>query len=198
METTTELISETKQEVSAENITEPQQTQADIQQITTITSVVNSTPMPTTTPVQTTPRPTETDQTTTPVTPEYEYPTHPTHPTYPHPTLTVKGVNKGDKYSYNGIEFTINSIEHILDSIDYDGYCAIRFDINISFTEFISPYCIYNIYNSNDDCIKTGNIKFSSPNIENDYMVSTGGFYTNRIPSDDFTIVIEFPNSQLN
>lgn len=185
-EDTTELISETEQEVinSTENIIEQQQTQANIQQTTIITSV-NSTPVPVqTTPAETTtPRPTET---TTPI------------EEYPNPTLTVKGVNKGEKYSDNDIEFTINSIEHSFHSIGYDGYCAIEFDINISSTEFISPYCIYNIYNSNDDCIETGTITFSHSHIENDYKVSNGHFlHTKRIPSDDFTIVIEFPNSQL-
>lgn len=190
-EDTTELISVTEQDTS-EDVTKQQQT--------TIITSVNSTPVP----VQTTPRltettpprPTETDQTTTPVmiTPEY-----PEYPEYPNPTLTVKGVNKGEKYSYNDVEFTINSVEYSFHSIDYDGYCAIEFDINISSKEFISPYCIYNIYNSNDDCIETGTITFSHSHIENDYKVSNGHFlHTNRIPSDDFTIVIEFPSSQLN
>lgn len=195
-ENTTELISETEQEVinSTENITEQQQTQANIQQTTTVT-LVNSTPAPVQTTPTPRPRPTETDQTTTPVmvTPEY-----PRYPEYPNPTLTVKGVNMGEKYSDNGIEFIINSVEHVFHSIDYDGYCAIEFDINISSTEFISPYCIYNIYNSKDDCIETGTITFSPSHIENDYEVSNGHFlHTDRIPSDDFTIVIEFPNSQL-
>ncbi len=173
-EDTTELISETEQDTS-EDVTEQQQTQANIQQTTTATSV-NSTPIPIqnneSSVVQTTPVPT-----TTPMLIEI---------TYPNPTLTVKGVNKGEKYSEGGIEFTINSIKHVFSFIDYDGYCAIEFDINIS--EYISPYCIYNIYDSNDVCIKTGTIEF---------YVKEGSFHTDRIPSDDFTIVIEFPNSQL-
>lgn len=177
-EDTTELIFETEQEVinSTEDITSQQESQTTVQQTTTVVSV-NSTTVPVqnneSSVVQTTPVPT-----TTPMLIKI---------TYPNPTLTVKGVNKGEKYSENGIEFTINSIKHVFSFIDYDGYCAIEFDINIS--EYISLYCIYNIYDSNDVCIKTGTIEFYD---------RRGRFHTDRIPSDDFTIVIEIPNSQLN
>lgn len=203
----TELISETKKETlsNTDNTTSQQQTQTDIQQITTVTSVnytpapVQTTPMPEITTLRT-PRPTETEQTTTPVLVEYTPPTKP-NPTKT-PTLTVKGI--GETYSYNGIEFTIDSVEYVFHSVDdYDGCCGIHLkNINISLTEPISPYCIYNIYSSDGVCIKTGTIHFCyfdeiSPTNPSDplkLLTVSGSLYTSRMPIDDFTI--EFLNYQ--
>ena len=199
-EDTTKLISVTEHEVinSTENITEQQQTQ----ETTTVTSV-NSTPVP----VQTTPRLTDTTIPTPEIrtTPSFiPIPSETTTPTnkldetikQPMPSLIVNGVTKGEKYSYNDIEFTVDSVKTSFHSVSDDGYCGISLDINISSTESISPYCIYSIFNSNDDCIETGNIKFYSIFEKTGYTAFVH-IRTNRIPSDDFTIVIEFPNSQL-
>ena len=202
-EDTTKLISVTEHEVinSTENITEQQQTQANIQQTTTVTSV-NSTPVP----VQTTPRLTDTTIPTPEIrtTPSFiPIPSETTTPTnkldetikQPMPSLIVNGVTKGEKYSYNDIEFTVDSVKTSFHSVSDDGYCGISLDINISSTESISPYCIYSIFNSNDDCIETGNIKFYSIFEKTGY-TAFDHISNNRIQSDDFTIFIQLPNTQ--
>lgn len=148
-EDTTELISETEQEVinSIENITEQQQTQINVQQTTTVTSV-NSTPAP----VQTTPRPTETT------------PPRPTETTTPDKSLyKIKDViGLGEKYTYNGIEFKISGLTFYNDS---HSYCSLDvFDYEYG-GSFISPetetipisivYFKYDVYDSDGNCVKT-------------------------------------------
>lgn len=150
-EDTTELISETEQEVinSIENITEQQQTQINVQQTTTVTSV-NSTPAP----VQTTPRPTETT------------PPRPTETTTPDKSLyKIKDViGLGEKYTYNGIEFKISGLTFYNDS---HSYCSLHISIinkNIlddpnSYDETglygSKLYTKYEVYDSEGICVKT-------------------------------------------
>lgn len=131
-EDTTKLISVTEHEVinSTENITEQQQTQANIQQTTTVTSV-NSTPVP----VQTTPRLTDTTIPTPEIrtTPSFiPIPSETTTPTnkldetikQPMPSLIVNGVTKGEKYSYNDIEFTVDSVKTSFHSVSDGQYSS--------------------------------------------------------------------------
>lgn len=186
-EDTTELISETEQEVinSTENITEQQQTQVNVQQTTTVTSV-NSTPAP----VQTTPRPTET---TTPIEPEFA----------PNKVLLkgIKGI--GEKYSYKGKEF-------IIDEVAYGDVFYLSFSIDISVTDTFTRsqlpfemYCRYDIYNSNETCVKTGYFKFvcdtyhkpnetTNPSSSSIYLKDyycNSAFKIDDLPGGEYTIV---------
>lgn len=157
-EDTTELISETEQEVinSPENITEQQQTQAEVQQTTIITSF-NPTPVP----VQTTPRLTETDQTTTPIVPEPDQTTpRPTETTTPIEELyKIKDVIGFEKYSYNGLNFSIryyfnsdSSITLDIFDFEYGGNFILPETENIPIS---IVYFKYEVYDSDGNCVKT-------------------------------------------
>ena len=196
-EDTTELISETEQEVinSTENITEQQQTQVNVQQTTTVTSV-NSTPAP----VQTTPRPTETDQ-TTPI-PTDDTTPGPITPDFPigdkeYKIKDIVGI--GEKYSYKGKEFRI-------DEIAYGDVPNLSFIINISVADTFTisqlpfkMYCRYDIYNSSGNCVKTGYFKFTCNTFPDETTDSSSTIYLtyhcnsafiiDDLPCGEFSIV---------
>ena len=151
-EDTTELISVTEQVIS-EDVTEQQQTQAEVQQTTIVTSV-NSTPAPVqTTPAEiTTPRPTET---TTSIEELYK----------------IKDVvGLGEKYSYNGIEFKISHLtfysdDHSYCSLDVYDIDKIILDESESYYNF-KLYFKYEVYDADGFCVKTD---FCELNIDYDY-----------------------------
>lgn len=173
-ENTTELISETEHEVinSTENITEQQQTQTTVQQITTVTSV-NSTPAP----VQTTPRPTETDQ------------TRPTETITPIEELyKIKDVvGLGEKYSYNDLNFSIRFYFNSNSSITLKIF---NFEYG---SNFISPetetipisvvYFKYDVYDSDGNCVKTDFCKVETNTVSRSAIIDISD-----LPSTGYTI----------
>ena len=159
-EDTTELISETEQEVinSTEDTTKYQETQAEVQQTTIVTSV-NSTPAP----VQTTPRPTETDQTTPgPITPDR--PDRPDRPDTPELYKIKEVIGLNEKYTYNGIEFIINNFCY--DGVTYSGgnlYISIVDETILNIVDWSNCpklYFKYDVYDSNGICVKTNSCSF--------------------------------------
>lgn len=169
---TTELISEIEQDTS-EDVTKQQQTQANIQQTTIVTSV-NSTHVPVqTTPTETTtPKPTET---TTPIEELYK----------------IKDVvGLGEKYSYNGIEFKISNLtfysdDHSYCSLDVYDIDKIILDESESYYNF-KLYFKYEVYDADGFCVKTDFCE-----LNNDYDYERNNLVSidiSDLPSTGYTI----------
>lgn len=122
----------------------------------------------------------------------------------PSPILTVKGI--GEKYIYKDyrnkeFSFTIESMDYLFDYIDYPEYYRIVGFIIIYFTEPVSLYCKYNIYNSDGICIRTDFIEATNEIVStnssdpNSHLFRLCGRIDIRtLPIDDYTI--EFVNYQ--
>ena len=189
-ENTTELISETEQEVppTTDEITSNPQAQE-----TTIVAPVISTTIVTqnnepsseiaTTPMPTTPMPTTMYSESSENNPRL---------------IRIEGkMYEGFKFSSKNrtdidknieLEISIDAVKYYFENIDFlNSSCQFNFDIDISFTSPCSLYYTYDIYNSNNICVKTDSIEFVAEPL--DYNNTT--VHRNicvSLPIDDYTI----------